>query len=193
MDKIIKFKKETKLNILGIGYTINIGSWYESEMFKQAENLIYQAHQEGLITVLWMYPRGRAVKNENDVHLIAGGAGVAVCLGADFVKVNFPYNKFMVHKGCKSFQEVTNAAGRTGVICVGGSKKTEKTFLQCLYSQIHANKSRGNATGRNIYQRPLDEAIRMANAISAISLYDYSVKDAYDIFLGKNKLKELSS
>lgn len=189
MNKIIKFKNETKLNILGVGYTINIGSWYEPKMFRQAENLIYQAHQEGLITVLWMYPRGKAVKNENDIHLIAGGAGVAVCLGADFVKVNFPYNKFRLDKTCKIFQEVTNAAGRTGVICVGGNKKTEKIFLQCLHGQIHISKSKGNATGRNIYQRPLDESIRMANAISAISLYDYSVKDAYNIFLGKNKLK----
>ncbi|MEA2088895.1 MAG: aldolase [Patescibacteria group bacterium] len=189
MEEIINFKKQTKLNILGVGYTINIGSWYESKMFRQAENLIYQAHQEGLITVLWMYPRGKAVKNENDIHLIAGGAGVAVCLGADFVKVNFPYNKFHTNRTCKLFQEVTNAAGRTGVICVGGAKKSEKSFLSCLHSQIHINKSKGNATGRNIYQRPLNEAIKMANAISAISLYDYSAKDAYDIFLGKNKLK----
>lgn len=188
MDKIIKFKKQTKLNILGVGYTIYIGSWYESEMFKQAENLIYQAHQEGLITVLWIYPRGKAIKNENDIHLIAGGAGVAVCLGADFAKVNFPYDKLGINRISKLFKEVTTAAGRTGVICIGGNKKTEKTFLQYLHSQIHLSSTKGNATGRNIYQRPLDEAIRMANAISAISLYNYSVKDAYNIFLGKKKL-----
>ena len=188
LDEIINFKKQSGLNIVGVGYTIYIGSWYESDMFNQAAHLVYQAHQAGLITVLWIYPRGRAVKNENDVHLIAGGAGVAVCLGADFVKVNYPYDK-NGNKIINSFKEVVAAAGRTGVICVGGAKKEPRAFLQNLYDQIHISGAKGNATGRNIYQRSLSEAIKMANAISAVSLYNYSVDDAYNIYLGRKKLK----
>ncbi len=189
LEDIIKFKQETGLNIVGVGYTVYIGSWYESNMFNQAASLIYQAHQEGLITVLWMYPRGRAVKNETDLHLIAGGAGVALCLGADFVKVNYPYDNPDHTQTIEQFKEVIKAAGRTGVICVGGARKDPKVFLQCLSDQIKKAGARGNATGRNIYQRPLDQSIRMANAISAISLYDYSPEQAYKIFLGKEELK----
>lgn len=188
LDEIINFKKQSGLNIVGVGYTIYIGSWYESDMFNQAAHLIYQAHQEGLILVLWMYPRGQAIKNEKDIHLIAGGTGVAVSLGADFVKVNYPYNHNS-KQTVRAFKEVVNAAGRTGVICIGGPKKQPKIFLQTLYDQIHIAGTKGNAIGRNIYQRPLDKAIRMANAISAISLYDYTVENAYDIFLGKKKLR----
>ena len=40
--------------------------------------------------MLWIYPRGKAVTAEKDPDLIAGAAGVALCLGADFVKVNPP-------------------------------------------------------------------------------------------------------
>ena len=43
-----------------------------------------------LSLVLWIYPRGKAVPDEKDPDLIAGAAGVALCLGADFVKVNPP-------------------------------------------------------------------------------------------------------
>ena len=56
----------------------------------EAGELIAQAHANGLIVVLWIYPRGKAVKAEKDPALIAGAAGVALCLGADFVKVNPP-------------------------------------------------------------------------------------------------------
>ena len=40
--------------------------------------------------MLWIYPRGKAVADEKDAHLIAGAAGAAACLGADFVKCNPP-------------------------------------------------------------------------------------------------------
>jgi hypothetical protein len=43
----------------------------------------------------------------------------------------------------------------------------------------------GNATGRNIHQRSLDEAVRLTKAISAITLADYTVADAMAVFEGK--------
>ena len=188
MADIIDFKKTSGLNIVGVGYTVYIGSAFESESFGQAARIVHKAHQEGLLAVIWMYARGKSVKNEEDVHLLAGGAGVAVCLGADFVKIAYPYSKPTIETA-KRFKEVTTAAGRTGVICIGGTKMPEKQFLQQIHNQIHISETKGVAIGRNIYQRQLDEAIRMADAISAISLYDYSVEDAYQIFTGKKKLE----
>jgi fructose-bisphosphate aldolase / 6-deoxy-5-ketofructose 1-phosphate synthase len=188
MEEIIHFKKTSGLNIVGVGYTVYIGSEFESESFGQAARIIYKAHQEGLLAVIWMYPRGQAVKNEADIHLLAGGAGVAVCLGADFVKINYPYDKPTVETA-KKFREVVAAAGRSKVIPIGGAKMAEKKFLQQIHNQIHISGTSGIAVGRNIFQRPLAEAIRMADAIAAVSLYDYSPENAYKIFTGKAKLK----
>ena len=42
----------------------------------------------------------------------------------------------------------------------------------------------GNATGRNIHQKDLDEAARMCDAISAITLDDASVEEALRIYKG---------
>ncbi len=187
MSDIVDFKKKSGLNIVGVGYTVYIGSVFESESFGQAARIIHKAHQEGMLAVIWIYARGKAVKNEEDIHLLAGGAGVAVCLGADFVKISYPYSKPTIETA-KKFREVTTAAGRSGVICIGGKKMPEKKFLQQIHNQIHISGTHGVAIGRNIYQRPLNEAVRMADAISAVALYGYSAEEAYKIFQGKKEL-----
>jgi len=81
---------ENGVNVVGIGYTIYLGSEYEAQMMTEGSQLIADAHSVGLLVVLWIYPRGKAVGDEKDPHLIAGAAGAACCIGADFVKVNPP-------------------------------------------------------------------------------------------------------
>jgi fructose-bisphosphate aldolase/6-deoxy-5-ketofructose 1-phosphate synthase len=189
-EDVIDFKKNSKLNIIGVGYTIYVGSEYESEMLAEAGRLVTWAHQNGMLTILWMYPRGKAVIDEKDPHLIAGAAGIAACLGSDFAKVNYPKKDGMDAKTrAESFKEAIKAAGRTRVITAGGSSKDAKAFLQETYDQIHISGCMGNATGRNIHQRPLDEAVRLCDAISAVTLGDKDVEFANDVYLGKKKFK----
>lgn len=181
VDSIMEFKKNSGLNIVGVGYTVYLGSEYESEMLREAASLVYNAHVNGLLAVLWMYPRGKAVENESDPHLLAGAAGVAACLGTDFAKLNAKTDE---KTPAETLQEVTKAAGRTGVICVGGSSASAEVFLKRLHDQIAIGNTRGNATGRNIHQRPLDEAVRFCNAISAITFDNKSVEEALKIYQG---------
>ncbi len=207
---------ENGINVVGIGYTIYLGSEYEATMMAEAGELIAQAHAAGLLVVLWIYPRGKAVTNEKSAHLIAGAAGTALCLGADFVKVNPPKGddedepiataelEKATEEGsglmgitladaelsasqasAKKLLEASAASGHTGLVCAGGSTVEARVFLQQLWDQIHIGGARGNATGRNIHQRSLDEAVRLTKAISAITLADYSVDDAYAVFTGE--------
>lgn len=185
VNQVIEFKKNSGLRILAVGYTIYLGSEYEHVMLSQAAKIIRKAHANGLLVVLWVYPRGTAVKDEKDAHLIAGATGVAACLGADFVKVNYPKKEGA--NSAEIFKEVVEAAGRTNVVCAGGSSTDVIAFLQRLHDQIHISGAKGNATGRNIHQKPLDEAVRMVNAISAITLEDKSVADAFIIYEGMLK------
>jgi fructose-bisphosphate aldolase / 6-deoxy-5-ketofructose 1-phosphate synthase len=163
MEQLARFRQASGLQILGVGYTIYPGSEYEAEMFVEAARLIFEAHQQGLVTVIWAYPRGHSVGDEKDPHLIAGVAGIAACLGTDFVKVNYP--KAKEGSAAAPLQEAVLAAGRTRLICAGGEETTAEEFLSLLYEQIHVSGAAGNATGRNIHQRPLDEAVRFCNAI----------------------------
>jgi len=184
---VVEFKKNSGLKILGVGYTVYLGSEFESKMLAEAVEIVSKAHAQGLLVVLWVYPRGKAVKDEKDPHLIAGATGAAACLGADFVKVNYPKKEGA--NSAEIFKEAVKAAGRTKVICAGGSSTDARKFLQGLHDQIHVSGAQGNATGRNIHQKPLDEAVRMCDAISAITLAGKGVEEAAEIYEGKKKPK----
>jgi fructose-bisphosphate aldolase/6-deoxy-5-ketofructose 1-phosphate synthase len=184
--QVVDFTNDSGLKILGVGYTVYLGSEFEHEMLHQAAQIIHEAHQNGLITVLWVYPRGKAVQDERDPHLIAGATGAAACLGTDFVKVNYPRKEGFESK--EVLKEAIKAAGRTKVVCAGGSSVDVRAFLQQLHDQIFVSGAAGNATGRNIHQKPLSEAVRMCNAISAITIKGLSVEEAMAIYEGKKEL-----
>jgi DhnA family fructose-bisphosphate aldolase class Ia len=169
------------INVVGIGYTIYIGSEYEHEMLTEAAQFIRQAHELGMISVVWMYPRGKAVEDEKDPQLISGAAGVAACIGADFAKVNYP-RAWDGMTQPESFRIAVEAAGRTGIICSGGGSLAPRDFLQRLHDQVNISGCRGAATGRNIHQKQTDEAVRMTAACHAIICDGASVDDAMAIF-----------
>ncbi|MDR1088352.1 MAG: hypothetical protein LBL23_03675 [Coriobacteriales bacterium] len=187
LDAVLAMR-EAGVNIVGLGYTLYLGSEYESTMLAEAGELIAEAHAQGLIVVLWIYPRGKAVKNEKDADLIAGAAGVALCLGADFVKVNPPAPAGDL-SSAQLLARASEAAGRTGLVCAGGSTVDASVFLSQLYEQIHTGGAAGNATGRNIHQRSLEEAVRLTKAISAITLADFDADEALDVFEGRENFK----
>lgn len=173
--------EEAGLNVVGVGFTVYLGSEYEPEQLREAAQACYQAHRSGLLAVLWIYPRGKAVSDEADPHLIAGATGVGAALGADFVKVNYPKPKDGTPRA-DAFREAVRAAGRTRVITAGGSSTDVRAFLQTLHDQIHIAGAAGSATGRNIHQKPLVDAIRMTRAISAITYNDASVDEAMALY-----------
>jgi fructose-bisphosphate aldolase/6-deoxy-5-ketofructose 1-phosphate synthase len=177
VEDVVLFQKNSGLSIVGVGYTIYLGSQYEAEMLTQAAQVVLHAHQNGLLAILWMYPRGKSVKNETDAHLIAGAAGVGVCLGADFVKVNSPKAKTAL-QSAKLLKQATRAAGRTGVICAGGQRIDAKKFLKDLYEQIHIGGVRGCAVGRNIHQKNLSEAVAFCKSIAAVVVDGLSFEQA---------------
>ncbi len=183
VEDVVKFKESSGLKILGVGYTVYSGSVYEGQMLHEAAQAVFQAHQHGLFTVLWMYPRGKSVADEKSPHLVAGAAGVALCLGADFTKVNYP--KPAEGDRAPALKEAVVAAGRTRLICAGGSSTDVKTFLQTLHDQLHISGTFGNATGRNIHQKPIDEAVRFANAVSALTYDNKNVDEAFAIYEGR--------
>ncbi len=180
MEQVRRFRDNSGLKIMGVGYTIYPGSEFEHIMLAEAADVIFEAHQMGLVAVIWAYPRGRAVKEEKDNHLIAGAASIAACLGADFVKVNYPESG--TGNEPELFKEAVMAAGRTGVICAGGKQTAVEEFLKRLHDQIHIAGASGNATGRNIHQRAFEEAVRMCNAIFAVTVEGVTVEKAMDIF-----------
>lgn len=167
VDEILKFKKDSGLKIAGLGYTVYLGSKHEASMLKEAAKMTFQAHQAGLLSIIWMYPRGKGI-NEDDIHTIAGGAGVAAALNADFVKIKYPYHLKDRKKAASDFKEAVLAAAKTKVICVGGSMRSEEELLHFLKLQIKTSGSAGLAIGRNLHQRSLKDATKLGKNIAKI-------------------------
>lgn len=177
VEQVVEFKKKSGLSLCGIGYTIYPGSEFEATMLQEAAQSIYEAHQHGLVTVLWVYPRGKAVIDETAPEIIAGAAGLAASLGADFVKLNMPHATPEL-TALQALKIAVQAAGNTKVLIAGGSAQKPEEFLQELYEQLHDAGTAGNATGRNIHQRSLSDAIKVTKAISALVFSHNSVQEA---------------
>ncbi len=173
--------QEQKVPLRGIGITVYLGSEYEAAMLSAAAEAIFHAHQSGLVAILWAYPRGSAVVNERDADLIAGAAGVATSLGADFVKVQ-PPQKTAAQTSAQLLQIATAAAGNTKLICSGGTFLEAHHFLHELYEQLHTGGAQGCATGRTIFQRPLPQAVALTNAIADLLYENGSAESAIDLF-----------
>jgi fructose-bisphosphate aldolase / 6-deoxy-5-ketofructose 1-phosphate synthase len=157
-------------------------------MLAEAGKAVFAAHQEGMIAVLWMYPRGKSIPNILDPKLIAGAAGVSAGLGADFAKVNYPEVEGSTNSKdrAEAFREAIIAAGKTKVICSGGERIEGDEFLRLLWEQTHISNSAGCAIGRNLHQRSLAEAKNFVNAISAIVYGNASVEEAIKLYRHEN-------
>jgi fructose-bisphosphate aldolase/6-deoxy-5-ketofructose 1-phosphate synthase len=183
VDEVMAFRKQSELLIYGVGYTVYSGSAYEHTMLQEAAQVVRQAHEHGLVTVISVYPRGAGVKDKKDPRLIASACGIAACLGSDFVMVNAPYEEGST--SALLLKEAVRAAGRTRVVCAGGSASDPASFLKELHEQIHIGGAAGNATGRIIHRQPLSDGVRLCNAISALVFDNADAETAIALFKGK--------
>ncbi len=179
--QVTSFIKNSKLTIPAVGYTLYLGSTFETAMLHEAAQIVHQAHQEGLAVVLWIYPRGKAVIDKYDPHLIAGAVNVGVALGADFIKVNRPHGN-----SSDVYSEIISASGGvSGVLFAGGETMSSEELLSMIYTQVHRFGASGAALGRNVHQHPLKQAIAVANAVAAV-IYDGQAPEAARRLLLKN-------
>lgn len=137
-------KEALKLFASAAGYTIYIGSEHESVMFSEFENIEREAHANGIPVIAWIYPRGKAIKNDTSRENMSYATRTALELGADIAKIKYGNNKNDLKWAVKS-------AGRTKVVVAGGTKKSEPEFLKQVKEIMEAG-AIGLAVGRNVWQ-----------------------------------------
>lgn len=134
-----------KLGAVGVGYTIYVGSEHEEQMMAEFRKICDEAGDKGLITIAWMYPRGKHVEGkEESKDVVAYAARLALELGADFAKLPYTGDP-------ESFSWVVKNAGKTRVLVQGGSKKEEVDLIKEVSDFMKVGAS-GLAIGRNIWQ-----------------------------------------
>lgn len=153
-------EKAIALGAKTVGYTIFVGSEHEAKMMQEFSGIEDEAHKNNLQVIAWMYPRGKSVKDrETSREIVAYAARLGLELGADLVKV--PYTGDV-----ESFSWVVKAAGKTGVLAQGGTKKEETEFLKEAL-EIMQSGAAGMAVGRNIWQSddPVGLSKKLADVI----------------------------
>ncbi len=181
VDDVVRLNEEQNLSICGVGYTIYLGSTYESQMLAHAAQIVAQAHEQGLVTILWIYPRGKAITDDQEPLLLAGAAGVAASLGSDFVKIKPPHST-AEKTSAQWLSLAVQAAGNTKIICAGGQQQEPEAFLKQVYEQLTIGNSAGVAVGRNIFQRPFAQATAFTKALAALVYEKKSLEHAIQLY-----------
>jgi len=173
-----------RLGCVAIGYTIYPGSGYRNEQYEALRELIAEAKDHGLPTVLWAYPRGSISKEgEQAIDVISYAAQISAQLGAHVIKVKPPkdfleqaeakkvYEKFNIPTKTMSdrIRDVVKSAfnGKRIVIFSGGESKSTEDLLEEI-RQIAAGGGFGSIMGRNAFQRPHDESVKLLKDVMTI-------------------------
>jgi class I fructose-bisphosphate aldolase len=168
-----------------IGFTIYPGSAARTEMYEELRELAAEAKSVGLAVVVWSYPRGGDLPKEAEtaVDVAAYAAQIAAQLGAHIIKVkpptNAPWDKKSAEALAKAGIKVDTLtdrvkvvmqgafAGRRIVIFSGGEAKGVDAVLE-ENRQCSAGGSFGTIMGRNSFQRPHDEAVKLLHDVMDI-------------------------
>lgn len=176
-------KDALRLGCVGIGFTIYPGSAARNTMYEQIRDLIAEAKEAGILSVVWSYPRGSGLSKEGEQSLdvISYGAHIAAQLGAHIVKVKLPKDRIEQAEAQKVYdahkpqigtlaQRVRHVvdctfAGKRIVIFSGGEAKDSDTAVLDDVRAIRDGGGYGSIIGRNSFQRPFDQGVKLLRDI----------------------------
>ncbi|MCQ4158452.1 class I fructose-bisphosphate aldolase [Roseomonas sp. GC11] len=174
-----------RLGCSAIGFTIYPGSEYQFEMMEELRELSAEAKAAGLAVVVWSYPRGPMLDKagETALDICAYAAHMAALTGAHIIKVKPPTDVIALDAARKTYETypvdtATLAArirhvveacfgGRRLVVFSGGEAGTAESMID-MAKAIHAGGGNGSIIGRNTFQRPKAEALKLLNDIIAV-------------------------
>jgi len=174
-----------RLGCCAVGFTIYPGSAHQVEMFGQLRAYAEEAKRCGLAVVVWSYPRGSGLSKagETAIDVIGYAAQIAAQLGVHIIKVKLP-SEHIEQEAARKVYEAENIpiataaervrhvvqcafAGRRIVIFSGGAAVGEAELLDEIRA-VHAGGGFGSIIGRNSFQRPKPDALRLLKAIMDI-------------------------
>ena len=174
-----------RLGCAAIGYTIYPGSTLAGVMYEQLRELTEEAKSVGLAVVVWSYPRGQQLtaKGETAIDVIAYAAQIAAQIGAHVIKIKLPSahleqeaarkvyekQKIEIETLAQRVRHVVQSSfnGKRIVIFSGGGKADDDALFEQTRA-IREGGGFGSIIGRNSFQRPEADAVKMLHKIMDI-------------------------
>jgi len=178
-------KDALRLGCSAIGFTIYPGSDAAFDMFEEISSIAEEAKANGLAVVIWSYPRGGDLSKigETAMDICAYATHIAAMLGAHIIKVKPPTQALENLENIKVYEKLkipmntleervshiikTAFNGRRIVVFSGGNAKGEEDIYNEI-RQIYKGGANGSIIGRNTFQRPREEALKMLDNIIKI-------------------------
>ena len=178
-------KDALRLGCSAIGFTIYPGSDAAFDMFEEISSIAEEAKASGLAVVIWSYPRGGDLSKigETAMDICAYATHIAAMLGAHIIKVKPPTQALENLENIKVYEKLkipmntleervshiikTAFDGRRIVVFSGGNAKGEEDIYNEI-RQIYKGGANGSIIGRNTFQRPREEALKMLDNIIKI-------------------------
>ena len=174
-----------RLGCSAIGFTIYPGSDEAYHMMEEIAELALEAKSCGLAVVVWSYPRGGNLsKNgETAIDICAYAAHIAAQLGAHIIKVKPPTEFLELDAAKKVYEQqkidISTPAKRIAHVvqsCFNGKRIVvfsggEAKDLDGVYNEARAIRdggANGSIIGRNTFQRPRQDALKMLDHIIRI-------------------------
>jgi class I fructose-bisphosphate aldolase len=181
---IASVEDAVRLGADAVGYTLYVGSPLQAEDFAQFRKVREDADRFGMPIIVWSYPRGEAIEakgGRDSLYAVDYATRVACELGADIVKVNVPklnpekdaaapkpYGTMQPSRE-EAVRMVVESAGRALVLFSGGEMQGEGDVIDKARIAMDAGAT-GLIFGRNVWQRPYDEALDLAKQIRTMML-----------------------
>jgi class I fructose-bisphosphate aldolase len=174
-----------RLGCSAIGFTIYPGSGARNTMYEELRELILEAKAHGLAAVTWAYPRGAGISKDGEtaVDVCAYAAQISAQLGSHVIKIKPPKDFIEQAEAKKVFEKygiptktladrvkhcIQSAFnGKRIVIFSGGEAKGTDEVLEEIKG-LAAGGSFGSIMGRNAFQRPRAEAIKLLHSVMDI-------------------------
>ncbi|HET7278976.1 MAG TPA: class I fructose-bisphosphate aldolase [Dermatophilaceae bacterium] len=176
-----------RLGCVAVGFTIYPGSAHRNQMYEDLRRLARDADDAGLPVVVWSYPRGSGVTEQGRtaVDVVAYAAHLACQLGAHIIKVK-PPTAFIENNAARKVIEKTGIPletladrvhhvvqsafdGHRIVIFSGGAAKETSAVLE-ENRQTALGGGFGTIMGRNSFQRPHEEAVKLLHNVMDIHM-----------------------
>ncbi len=164
-----------------VGYTLYVGTPRQDDDFAQLRRVRRDSERFGMPLVVWSYPRGEAIDAKGgatSLYAVDYAARAALELGADVAKLVIPpatgpnpaqpgeYAR-IVHTYAQGARRVFRSAGRTMVLVSGGSKLSDEDMLAKVRISMESGAT-GLIFGRNMWQRPFQEALDIVRRVKEI-------------------------
>ncbi len=178
-------KDAQRLGCVAIGYTIYPGSGQRNRMYEDLRHLIHEAKDVGLPTILWAYPRGAGLSKDGETaaDVTAYAAQIAAQLGAHVIKIKPPKDHVEQAEAKKVFEKyaiptktlsdrvrhcVQSAFNGKRIVIFSGGEAKGTDELLAEVKEIAKGGAFGSIMGRNAFQRPRPEALKLLGDVMKI-------------------------